>query len=242
MLTPSFRAVSAEPGSNHMTRAPQLVRCYSGGSSVAEDLVFKPARAGVWNGVAGREAALIERCAAGDEFACADLVAEHERMVYQLALNLLGDREEALDVSQEVFLRVFRMLHRFRGQSSLRTWIFRIVVNQARNRQRWWRRRHVRQQVSLALHIEQHGELPAQCDAATDPDRAFDRKQLAHRLRRALDALPFDQRTVIVLREVDGLSYDEIAFSLGVTLGTVKARLTRARQALRACLQEVHAP
>jgi RNA polymerase sigma-70 factor, ECF subfamily len=208
---------------------------------VAEDLVLKPARAGVWNGVASREAALIERCAARDEFAYAELVAEHERMVYQLALNLLGDREEALDVSQEVFLRVFRMLHRFRGQSSLRTWIFRIVVNQARNRQRWWHRRHVRQQVSLDLHIEQHGELAARQDAASAPDRALDRKQLAAQLRRALESLPFDQRTVIVLREVDGLSYDEIAFSLGITLGTVKARLTRARQALRACLQEVHA-
>ena len=208
---------------------------------MAEDLVLKPARAGVWSSVAGREAALIERCAAGDEFACADLVAEHERMVYQLALNLLGDREEALDVSQEVFFRVFRMLHRFRGQSSLRTWIFRIVVNQARNRQRWWQRRHVRQQVSLDFHIEQHGELPARRDAATSPDRALDRKQLAEHLRRALNELPFDQRTAIVLREVDGLSYEEIAYSLGVTLGTVKARLTRARQALRARLQEVHA-
>ena len=209
---------------------------------MAEDLVLKPARAGVWSDVAGREAALVERCAAGDEFACAELVAEHERMVFQLALNLLGDREEALDLSQEVFLRVFRMIHRFRGQSALRTWIFRIVVNQARNRQRWWRRRHVRQQVSLDEHIEQHGELPARGDAATAPDRAFDRKQLADRLQSALDELPFEQRTVIVLREVDGLSYDEIAFSLGLTLGTVKARLTRARQALRACLKESHAP
>jgi RNA polymerase sigma-70 factor (ECF subfamily) len=96
--------------------------------------------------------------------------------------------------------------------------------------------------VSLDLHIEQHGELPARHDAASAPDRALDRKQLAAHLRRALESLPFDQRTVIVLREVDGLSYDEIAFSLGVTLGTVKARLTRARQALRACLHEVHAP
>jgi RNA polymerase sigma-70 factor (ECF subfamily) len=207
---------------------------------VAEDLVLKPAGAGVWDGVSGREAALVERCAAGDELACAELVAEHERMVYQLALNLLGDREEALDVSQEVFLRVFRTIHRFRGHSALRTWIFRIVVNQARNRQRWWRRRFVRQQVSLDLHIEQHGDLPAVTDAETAPDRALDRKQLAERIQDTLETLPFDQRTVIVLREVDGLSYDEIAYSLGVTLGTVKARLTRARQALRACLKEVH--
>jgi RNA polymerase sigma-70 factor (ECF subfamily) len=205
---------------------------------VAGDLVLKPVRVETWSGVAGREAALIERCAAGDDGACSELVAEHERMVFQLALNLLGDRDDALEVSQEVFLRVFRTLHRFRGQSALRTWIFRIVVNQARNRQRWWRRRHRREQVSLDDHIAAHGEIAAPLDAGA-PDRALQRKELASRLWTALERLPFDERTAIVLREVDGLSYDEIAFSLGVTLGTVKARLTRARRALRAALQEV---
>ena len=80
-------------------------------------------------------------------------------MVYQLSLNLLNDHNEALDLSQEVFLRVFRTIQTFRGQSSLRTWIYRIVVNQARNRQRWWRRRHRAQQVSLDQHIQDHGEL-----------------------------------------------------------------------------------
>jgi RNA polymerase sigma-70 factor, ECF subfamily len=209
-------------------------------SDVAEDLVLKPARADGWGEPASREAALVERCAAGDEFACADLVAEHERMVYHLALNLLGDPDEALETSQEVFLRVFRTIHTFRGQSALRTWIFRIVINQARNRQRWWNRRHRRQQVSLDEHIEQNGEIAEPSDAGA-PDRALDRKELAARIATALDALPFDQRTAIVLREVDGFSYDEIAFSLGVTLGTVKARLTRARQALRAALKETRA-
>ena len=72
----------------------------------------------------------------------AEVVAEHQRMVVQLAMNLLSDRDEAMDLSQEVFLRVFRTMHRFRGQSSLRTWIYRIAVNQARNRHRFWRRRH----------------------------------------------------------------------------------------------------
>jgi RNA polymerase sigma-70 factor, ECF subfamily len=204
---------------------------------VSEDLVLKQGRADGWGELAGREATLIERCAAGDELACADLVSEHERMVFQLALNLLGDREEALEVSQEVFLRVFRTINRFRGQSALRTWIFRIVVNQARNRQRWWRRRHQREQVSLDEHIELHGDMP-EADGST-PDRVLHRKELADKLWAALEALPFDERTAIVLREVDGLSYDEIAFSLDVTLGTVKARLTRARQELRAALREV---
>jgi RNA polymerase sigma-70 factor (ECF subfamily) len=208
-----------------------------GASIVAEDLLVKTAAVGGWEDLGSREAGLIERCAAGDELACAELVGEHQRMVQQLALNLLGDRDEALDLSQEVFLRVFRTIHSFRGQSQLRTWIYRIVINQARNRQRWWRRRLRSSQVSLDQHLEQHGDRLAGRDQVT-PDRMFAQKQLAARLKDALERLPFDQRTAIVLREVDGLSYDEIAFSLGVSLGTVKSRLTRARQALRAELHE----
>ncbi len=124
------------------------------------ELSVKPVRAITWTDVGGREASLIQRCAARDEDACAELVSEHQRMVYQLSLNLLNDHNEALDLSQEVFLRVFRTIHAFRGHSALRTWIYRIVVNQARNRQRWWRRRHRAQQVSLDQHIQEHGELP----------------------------------------------------------------------------------
>jgi RNA polymerase sigma-70 factor (ECF subfamily) len=185
-----------------------------------------------WSEVDSREAALIERCAGGDEVACAELVAAHQRMVFNLALHLLGDRDEALDLSQEVFLRVFRTLAGFRGQSALRTWIYRIVVNQARNRLRWWRRRHRSEQVSLDEHLRQFGDFPSTMEAA--PDRQLARKETAARIWMALDRLPFDQRTALVLREIDGLRYDEIAFSLGVAVGTVKSRLTRARQALRA--------
>lgn len=204
---------------------------------VAEQLV-KDAGALGWSEVGGREAALISRCAAGEQAACAELVAGHERMVYQLALHLLGDRDEALDLSQEVFLRVFRTIHSFRGQSALRTWIYRIVINQARNRQRFWRRRHRNEQVSLDQHVADHGE-PRQMTDGVSPDRVLARKELASRLWSALDKLPFEQRTVIILREIDGLSYEEIAFSLGVAVGTVKSRLTRARQALREQLREV---
>ncbi len=197
---------------------------------------MKQARVVGWSEVGGREAALIERCAAGDDAAYTELVDEHQRMVVQLAMNLLGDRDEALDLSQEVFLRVFRTISNFRGQSSLRTWIYRIAVNQARNRHRFWRRRHRADQVSLDAHVAAHGEL---LSGETAPDRALAQKELASRLQNALDGLPFDQRTAIVLREVDGLSYEEIAFSLGVAVGTVKSRLTRARQALRLELREV---
>jgi RNA polymerase sigma-70 factor, ECF subfamily len=204
---------------------------------MAEELSVKPVRAITWTEAGGREASLIQRCAARDEDACAELVSEHQRMVYQLSLNLLNDHNEALDLSQEVFLRVFRTIHTFRGQSALRTWIYRIVINQARNRQRWWRRRHRAQQVSLDQHIQDHGDLPERDGAA--PDRILGQKQLAERIRVALDRLPFDQKTALVLREIDGLSYDEIGFSLGIAVGTVKSRLARAREALRAELRDL---
>jgi RNA polymerase sigma-70 factor, ECF subfamily len=204
---------------------------------VAEELLVKSTQAGAWDELEGRESTLVARCAQGDQAACAELVAEHQRMVYQLAFHLLGNRDEALDLSQDVFMRVFRTLPHFRGHSQLRTWIYRIVVNQARNRQRWWRRRHRASQVSLDQHLETHAEPSGNPQVA--PDNVLAQKRLASQLRRALDALPFDQRSVVVLREIDGLSYDEIAFSLGVTLGTVKSRLTRARRALRDVLQEV---
>jgi RNA polymerase sigma-70 factor (ECF subfamily) len=204
---------------------------------MAEGLTVKPVPSITWTDVSGREASLIQRCAVRDEDACAELVSEHQRMVYQLSLNLLGDHNEALDLSQEVFLRVFRTISTFRGHSALRTWIYRIVVNQARNRQRWWRRRHRSQQVSLDEHIQGHGELPEQGSAGS-PDRLLGQKQLAERIRVALDQLPFDQRTAVVLREIDGLSYEEIGYSLGIAVGTVKSRLARARESLRGQLRD----
>jgi RNA polymerase sigma-70 factor, ECF subfamily len=204
---------------------------------VSGELV-KNAGALSWADLDSGEALLIQRCNAGDEAACAELVNLHQRMVFGLALHLLGDRDEALDLSQEVFLRVFRTLACFRGQSALRTWIYRIVINQARNRQRWWRRRHKSDQISLDEHLQHCGDLPSESEIA--PDRLLASKETAAKLWQAMDRLPFDQRTAIILREIDGLRYDEIAFSLGIAVGTVKSRLTRARHALRAELLGLH--
>ena len=184
-----------------------------------------------WEETAPAEAALIARCTRGDEAACTELVGAHQRMVFSLAFHLLGSRDEALDLSQEVFLRVFRTLASFRGESALRTWIYRIAVNQARNRHRGWVRRRRTDQISLDQHVQDGGDLPS--DART-PDGVLASKETAARLWEALDRLPFDQRTAVTLREIDGLRYEEIAFSLGIAVGTVKSRLTRARQALRA--------
>ncbi len=204
---------------------------------MAEELLVKDAPALSWPDVSDREAMLVQRCVAGEETACNELVADNQRMVFQLAFHLLGDYEEARDLSQDVFLQVFRTIDRFRGQSALRTWIYRIAVNLARNRQRWWRRRYKSDQVSLDAHVEQHGE-DVLLDRGVTPELALRRKETADRVWGALEALPFEQRTAIVLREIDGLSYDEIAFSLGIAVGTVKSRLTRARDALRTRLRE----
>ncbi|MCC7008906.1 MAG: sigma-70 family RNA polymerase sigma factor [Acidobacteria bacterium] len=197
----------------------------------------KPARVLPWSETYSGDWALVQQCAAGDDDACTRLVTDHQRMVYQLSLQLLGDPQEALDLSQEVFLRVFRTLGQFRGQSALKTWIYRIVVNQASNRQRWWRRRRKSQQVPLEELAALGGELTESRNFA-QPDRVFQQRETAGRVWAALDDLPFDQRTAIVLREIHGLSYEEIGESLSVAVGTVKSRLARARATLRDRLVE----
>jgi RNA polymerase sigma-70 factor (ECF subfamily) len=202
---------------------------------MAAESFVKPIRVLAWSNTASADWALVQQCAEGDEDACTRLVTDHQRMVFQLSLHLLGDQQEAQDLTQEVFLKVFRMLPQFRGQSTLRTWIYRIVVNQASNRQRWWRRRRKSQQVALEEHAATHGELPEVRNFAM-PDRVLQQREVAGRVWGALDALPFDQRAVIVLREIDGLSYEEIATSLSVAVGTVKSRLARARESLRLAL------
>ena len=137
-----------------------------------------------------------------------------------------------------MFLRVFRTVGRFRGQSSLKTWLFRIVVNQARNRQRWWRRRRQGDQVSLDQHVADHGELPSARRRRGARPRPGAQSRPRGRLWQALDRLPFDQRTAIVLRDSTASATTRLPFRSTSPSGTVKSRLTRARQALRTDLQE----
>ena len=185
--------------------------------------------------VVALEEGLVARCLSGDGFAFSRLVALHEGMVVNLSQRLLGDREEARDLAQDVFLQVFRTLGRFQGRSSLKTWIYRITVNQCRNRQRWWRRRRRDRAVSL----EQLNPTDEARLASGQGEPAFERvarREAAQRVQAALLGLSFDHRSILVLREVEGMRCDEIAATLGVPEGTVKSRLARAREQLRRLL------
>ena len=182
------------------------------------------------------EPALVERCRQGDPQAFARLVAIHEGMVLNLAARLLGDREEAKDIAQDVFLQVYRTLPRFEGRSTVRTWIYRIVVNQCCNRQRWWRRRRRAAACPLEEITPADEAKMSAVSPAEGPFERLDRRERARRMDTALRALSFDHRAVLLLREVEGLSCEEIATTLALPIGTVKSRLARGRDGLRRAL------
>ncbi len=177
-----------------------------------------------------RDRELVARCREGDPAAFALLVSLHERMVFNLSARLLGDGEEARDVAQEVFLQVYRRLARFEGRSTLKTWIYRIVVNQCHNRRCQKRRRGRDREDPLD---ERFAAPPAAGGKSPGPYEQACARERARTVQRALLQLPFQQRSVLVLREVEGLSCEEVAAALGIPDGTVKSRLSRAREALR---------
>ena len=208
----------------------------------ADELLGLDGEARQSNRASGDEVALIERCLTGEDSAFDELVQRYQDMVFNLAYRLLGRYEESVDLSQEVFLQIYRKLGTFRRDSSLRTWIYRIVINRAKNRQRWWKRR-LGEMTALSLDdIEANPSLGAVEMAAgavatngelAAPDRVLERKEVSQLLLDAIDELPFSHRTILLLKEVEGLSYDEISTTLDLPLGTVKSRLARARQSLR---------
>ena len=194
-------------------------------------------RSDAFAGPAAVERGLVEMCRRGDAEAFARLVSLHESMVYNLSARLLGDGEEAKDLSQDVFLQVYRTLARFEGRSSLKTWIYRIVVNQARNRQRWWRRRRRERACPIEdMSAADHARAAAARPDADAPFERLARGERAHLLQAALLTLSFDHRAILLLREVEGLDCEEIAAALQIPQGTVKSRLARARESLRAAV------
>jgi RNA polymerase sigma-70 factor (ECF subfamily) len=176
---------------------------------------------------------LVQSLREGSEWAYERLLTTFQQPVYALALRLLGDPSEAGDVVQEVFLKVFRNIASFRGQSSLKTWLYRITVNEAHNARRWFFR-HRRREVDLNMGPEETRDWKETIpDGSRSPfDVAFDREQHVM-IEAALDRINPIFREAVVLRDITDMSYEEIAGVLGVTLGTVKSRILRGREALR---------
>jgi RNA polymerase sigma-70 factor (ECF subfamily) len=175
------------------------------------------------------DAELVGRWQAGDASAFETLVRRHERPVYRLALRMLGNREEAEDVTQDALLSLHRHGHRFRRESRFSTFVYRVAANAALNRRRTLGRSRTRERL-LAERQSGGFELPS---APRDPADAVEGAEVQDRVQEALQSLPTDLRMAVVLYDIEGLAYGEIARVLEVPEGTVKSRIHRARSALR---------
>lgn len=185
--------------------------------------------------VAIEDSALIEGLRSGDGAAYEALIQRYEKPVYNLVSRLVDDPADAADAVQEVFLRVFRKVAWFRGESSLKTWIYRIAINEARNQRRWFGR-HRQREVGLDTEESAGKHVMWLEDQQPSPfDIALDHETRAL-IEDALNEVSPAFRAALVLREIEGLSYEEIAEILEVSLGTVKSRILRGRQALRKSL------
>ncbi len=197
------------------------------------------------------EAALIAELRAGSEEAFAWLIARYHQPIYSLLARTVYDRTDAADLTQEVFVKVFRGVSSFHGESSLRTWIYRIALREASNQRRWWMR-HKQQEVPIELEM-------SDCDSGTpirlkdtlvdSSESPFDMAVHAEnkaRVEAALSQVPEPFRTTLILRDIEGFVYEEVAEIQGVNLGTVKSRLVRGRACLKALLcasrKTVHSP
>jgi RNA polymerase sigma-70 factor (ECF subfamily) len=191
--------------------------------------------------VPSAEEQFLERLKAGDAMAFNRLVEERNGDIYALLYRLTEDPEEARDLTQETFLQAFRHLASFRGDADLRTWLYRIAVNQARNRWRWWKRRRRDRTVSLDAPVSDDIDAPLSAgladDEGLDPERQALAREREVALHAALKSLSRPYREVIVLRDIEGLSYEEVATALDLNVGTVKSRLSRGRNELRRRLE-----
>ncbi len=181
------------------------------------------------------ETDLVTRARAGDPAACEELAQLHRRAAFFLALQLLGNREDAMDVAQDAMLRLFSTLHRFDVRRPLRPWLYQIVRNRVID---LMRRRKVRACDSLDAVDEDGNRRYEPVDVSVDLDRDVSRSQLRAAMWRTLASLPHKQREILVLRDYQDLSYAEIAETLAIPLGTVMSRLHGARKGLRRALQE----
>jgi len=189
-------------------------------------------------GAREQEAAIVAELKAGSEEAYAWLIGEFHQPIYGLVYRILTDPADAADTTQEVFLKVFRGMKHFHGGSTLKTWIYRIALHEAANRRRWWFR-HKAKETSIEP-IESDGPSPGEnamqvalTDHADSPFDSVAHHEVQARVEQELRKLPEPYRTTLILRDLEDMSYEEIAEVQEISLGTVKSRLTRGRDALR---------
>ena len=182
----------------------------------------------------------LERLKRGETVAFEQLVAERTSDIYGLLYRLTSDAEEARDLTQETFLRAYQAIAKFRGDADLKTWLYRIAINQARNRWRWWRRRRRDATISLDAPLGEREEtIVTQLEdaRAIDPEQEALARERESQLRDALQSLRNAYREAVILRDIEGFTYEEIAETLRINIGTVKSRLARGRLELRKKLE-----
>ena len=180
---------------------------------------------------------LIRAVLAGNERAFDELVGLHKRFVFNLCYRLLGDYDDADDCAQEVFIKVFKSLDSFRFESDFKTWLYRIAVNTCKNRFRSLEYRVGQKRVRLDMHDGDEKIQVELRDPTQSPAAELKRKEIGRLIQAAVKKLPTDQRLVVVLRDMEGRSYEEIIEITGLKLGTLKSKLSRARLRLRASLK-----
>ena len=192
-------------------------------------------------GIEDNETEFVARLVARDESAFNLLVVTYERRVFALVFRMLGRREEAEDLAQEVFVQVFKAIDQFRGDSKLSTWIYRIAVNLCKNRTKYNARRHANEQDDLDAMHDRAPLSAAKGVSVGDvgrPDELVEGMQLEVIVKRAIQSIDPDFREVLILRDVEDMSYEEIAAVTGLADGTVKSRIHRARAQLRALVEK----
>jgi len=189
-------------------------------------------------GLTAEESLFVARLQANDDAAYDELVRTYSASIFHVAYRMLGDSAEASDSVQEIFLKIFRNIGGFKGEAALKTWIFRIALSEILNRLRWWKRRHRYATVSLDDQPNGNGSAPAQSvpSLSPTPEQMLQSKEQEIAIQEALARLSKDHRSIIVLRDIEGFAYNEIADVLGVSIGTVKSRLARARADLKKSL------
>lgn len=184
------------------------------------------------------DAKLVARVQAGDKAAFDLLVLKYQRKILRLLSRMLRDQSEIEDVMQEAFIKAYRALPQFRGDSAFYTWLYRIAINTARN----WMASQSRRPSSPSLHQSEDGETFDEIDNLIDnntPESLLASREIAESVNETIQALPAELRTAIVLREIEGLSYEEIAQAMGCPIGTVRSRIFRAREAIASKLRPI---